>query len=735
MNYYERFLDRLAFYERQSAPSIPDMEQDWENMTPKIIPMDMSIPDTLLNMVQDIETQGYRAYIVGGSVRDALMGYEPKDLDVEVYGCDYESLIDILSKYGKPNTVGKNFGVIKLVDSEGNDYDFSLPRRDSKVTDNTDTSGRGFEVKVDPNISPAEAGARRDFSMNALVYDPLKGEIYDYFNGVEDINNGILRATSPAFAEDPLRVLRGMQFAARFDMVVEEETAQMAESLKDSPLVKERLSEEWLKLFTKGAHPSKGLEYLVDTGWIDNYPELRDLIGVQQNEKHHPEGDAFKHTCLVMDASAALSDDMGLPPEDRAVLVMTAMTHDLGKAQTTVQKELDGEMVWTSPGHADKSVELSQNLLKSIGIKKDMISKVTPLVAYHMDHYNYDGKNIPKTVRNLSNKLFPATIEQLSYIMQADKMGKDTTEALDDITQEYLDYAKEHDLYSKKVSPIIQGKDIIEVFPNVPRDQNLGTVLGKVNQEYFDNIINTKEEAVDKALKLLKKIHCVVTGKDIIDYFNIPQGPSVGEYIDIIWDKQVSGEVASKEEGLAYIDSLIHPEESVEEFSDENSDYLVEDTQEILDVSTQSLSEPQDNTYLSDKNSNYRVYQDIIKYAESFEEPFAVFVVAPVEGGFAATSRPVEGGIGLPGGKVDPGEDGLQALLRESSEEGWEIYGVEGDPFHKSSVDGRIVWWYRASGATPMESFKEQDRLHTTVVSYEDISTSGYGNDEAMRNY
>src|SRR5712692_9969835 len=165
------------------------------------------LPPALDAAVRALAAQGYRAVVVGGAVRDALLGLRPKDFDFEVYGIAYDKLAGLLVHLGRIDLVGKSFGVVKLA-SGGASYDFSVPRRDNKIG----LHHRDFRATFDENITPREAASRRDFTINAMAWDPLTGEVLDFFHGREDLKSRTLRATSEAFAEDPLRVLRGMQF-------------------------------------------------------------------------------------------------------------------------------------------------------------------------------------------------------------------------------------------------------------------------------------------------------------------------------------------------------------------------------------------------------------------------------------------------------------------------------------------------------------------------------------------
>lgn len=252
----------------------------------------IKLPDYVTNgVLPDIMNLGGRALVVGGAVRDAILGSQPKDIDFEVYRVSYEDLTNVLKKYGKADLVGQSFGVIKFVGPDGQDFDFSLPRTDSK----SGVGHKDFNVNVSSDLNPKEAAARRDFTINAISYDPMTHEIIDPYNGRNDLQNKILRHTSEAFSEDPLRVLRGMQFAARYGFDLAPETAQLAKSIKDQyqHLPKERVHEEFKKLVTKGKQPGSALKFLNDTEWDEHFPQILDLKGVEQDSEFHPEGWSF----------------------------------------------------------------------------------------------------------------------------------------------------------------------------------------------------------------------------------------------------------------------------------------------------------------------------------------------------------------------------------------------------------------------------------------------------------
>src|ERR1041384_3600013 len=266
----------------------------------------LQLPSDLRAMLDAIRRVG-RPRLVGGGVRDWLLGLPPKDFDVEVGGVDFETLQHTLAPFGSTDVVGRSFGVIKVRSRpSGEEYDFSLPRRESK----TGAGHRGFAVAPDPALSDAEAAARRDFTVNAIALDPLTGEIIDPHGGQRDLAARVLRHTSAAFVEDPLRVLRAFQLAARFDFTLAPETAALCRSIAHtfSELPIERVWGEWAKWAEKSIRPSSGLTVLEQTDWLKHFPEIAALRSTPQEPEWHPEGDVFTHTQHCLDALAELED-------------------------------------------------------------------------------------------------------------------------------------------------------------------------------------------------------------------------------------------------------------------------------------------------------------------------------------------------------------------------------------------------------------------------------------------
>ncbi len=380
----------------------------------------MRIPEPLLEVLRAVRRIG-RPRLVGGCVRDWLLGLEPKDFDVEVPGTNFDELQRVLAPFGSTDLVGRSFGVIKLR-LEGVEYDFSLPRRESK----TGAGHRGFRIDADANITDAEAAARRDFTINAIAYDPFADTLIDPHDGRRDLERRVLRHTSSAFSEDPLRVLRAFQFAARFDLTLAPETAALSRSIADAyrELAVERVWGEWAKWAEKSTRPSRGLLVLEDCGWLVHFPEVAALRGTLQDPEWHPEGDVFTHTLHCCDAMVRLPEWQHAEPARKRLLLLAILAHDFGKPATTVFGERRGRQRWISPGHESAGGPLSETFLTRIGAPRELIERVRPLVVLHLAHHSGQGEFSDQRIRRLARKLAPATIEELCLVMRADHDGR-----------------------------------------------------------------------------------------------------------------------------------------------------------------------------------------------------------------------------------------------------------------------------------------------------------------------
>jgi tRNA nucleotidyltransferase (CCA-adding enzyme) len=420
----------------------------------------MILPPPLTAALQAVRAASGRPRLVGGCVRDWLLGLTPKDFDVEVFGLDFEALGRALAPFGPTDLVGVSFGVLK-VRIDGVEYDFSLPRRESK----TGAGHRGFAVAPDPQLTEAEAAARRDFTINAIAYDPLEARLIDPHGGERDLRARVLRHTSAAFAEDPLRVLRGFQLAARFELTLAPETAQLGRSIRDSfkELPVERVWGEWDKWATKAAKPSLGLAVLKQTGWLAHFPEVAALDGLPQEPEWHPEGDVFKHTGHCLDALTGLAVWREGEPAARRVLAFGVLAHDFGKAGTTHQAVRRGQLRWVSPDHEAVGGPLAESFLQRLGAPTGLIEHVRPLVVHHLAHHHGPGKLRDTTVRRLARKIAPATLDELIAVMMADHLGRPPLVSSDALSRidELRAAASRLTLEHAAPRPIVLGRHLI----------------------------------------------------------------------------------------------------------------------------------------------------------------------------------------------------------------------------------------------------------------------------------
>jgi tRNA nucleotidyltransferase (CCA-adding enzyme) len=417
-----------------------------------------------------------RAYLVGGCVRDALLGQPTEDFDVEVFGVDYETLAKALQRWGRADRVGRSFGVIKLTTADGATYDFSIPRRDSKVG----PGHTGFAIALDPAITPREAAARRDFTINALLYDPRRNEVLDFFGGEADLRAGILRHTSDAFTEDPLRVLRGMQFAGRFNLRLAPETAALCRQIKDGyrELAVERVRGEWFKWAARSRTPSAGLRLLVETGWSEHFPEVAALIGTPQDPDWHPEGDVFTHTAHALDALVNLPDWQAAEEESRIVYALAVLAHDFGKPVTTRTAMKDGRERIVSPGHDEAGGLLAERFLERLNAPLPIRERVLPLVLNHLAHLQ---PATPRAVRRLARRLAPETIQGLALVITADSFGRPPRPpVLPEGLRALLEMAGALQLEAAAPRPILQGRHLL------PLGLKAGPDLGRLLRAAFE---------------------------------------------------------------------------------------------------------------------------------------------------------------------------------------------------------------------------------------------------------
>jgi len=377
------------------------------------------IPPQVLRIAEHIAARGGRALLVGGYVRDQLLGQESKDLDLEVFGLDLAALEGALAAFGPVSLVGRSFGVLRVAHL---DIDISVPRRERKVS----AGHQGFAIELDPTASFADAARRRDLTINAMGRDPLTDELLDPYNGQRDLLARVLRAVDArTFGEDPLRGLRVAQLAARFEMKPDAELLALCRALDLAELSGERIYIELCKLLLKSQRPSIGFALLRETGLVRFLPPLAALIGLAQEPRWHPEGDAWTHTLLVLDAAARLRNGGA----DDTALMFGALCHDFGKAVTTA---LAADGTLRSPGHDYAGVSLATSFLARLHASSALIAQVAALTQHHLDPGAFAKTATPRGYRRLARKLEAAGvgIDLLARVARADSLGRTTPDAL-----------------------------------------------------------------------------------------------------------------------------------------------------------------------------------------------------------------------------------------------------------------------------------------------------------------
>lgn len=433
-----------------------------------------------------VKEAGGRAFYVGGFVRDRLLGIENKDVDIEVHGIEPDALYEILWRLGEPLSFGKSFGVFAL---KGEDIDIAMPRRERA----TGSGHRDFEVDVDPFIGTREAARRRDFTINALMEDVLTGELVDHFGGRRDLDEGVIRHIDPAtFIEDPLRVLRGAQFAARFGFAIAPDTIELCRGIDLSALSRERVEEEMKKALLKADRPSIFFESLRAMDQLDVwFPELKQTIGLEQDPIFHPEGDVWTHTMEVIDRAAAFRDRVSGPYR----FMLLALTHDLGKIVTTEVRK--GRI--HAYEHETKGMPLVEAFMERLTGEKDVKNYVYNMVPLHM---RPNVAAYSKPALKSTNRMFDAAEApaDLIWFAEADKpvfSGADAFTGDKDFLIERLKAYEE-----TMAKPYVMGRDLIEA--GLEPGEDFSDILAHAHKLRLAGI--DKEPALKQALSYARKM-------------------------------------------------------------------------------------------------------------------------------------------------------------------------------------------------------------------------------------
>jgi tRNA nucleotidyltransferase (CCA-adding enzyme) len=451
--------------------------------------------ETARNIAAAVRDAGGRAFIVGGWVRDQLLGHPSKDLDLEIFGLSQECLLPVLTAVGRIEAVGQSFPVYKVIRPGEGDIDVALPRRESK-------RGRGhkaFDVYGDPSMPLDEAARRRDFTINAISWDPLTERYEDPFGGRIDLERRLLRAVDLAtFGDDSLRVLRAIQFAARFEFALDEQTAALCRTISLADLPAERIWSEFEKLLLQSARPSIGFALALDLGVVDQlFPELKALVGCEQEPEWHPEGDVWTHTLMVIDCAREMNAELDRP---RLITVMLgAICHDLGKPATTAL--VDGRI--RSLDHEEAGVAPTHTFLDRLNVHTidgyDVRGQVAGLVAQHLKPGAFfkAGNVSDGAFRRLAQKV---DLELLARVARADCRGR--TGAFDCSAMDwFLERARALGVEHQPPAPLLLGRHVIAL--GLEPGPRVGEILRLVYEQQLDGGVKTVEDAVERARQIL----------------------------------------------------------------------------------------------------------------------------------------------------------------------------------------------------------------------------------------
>jgi tRNA nucleotidyltransferase (CCA-adding enzyme) len=448
--------------------------------------------DAVRAIAEAVRLAGGRALVVGGWVRDRILGLPSKDADVEVYGVEAAPLRSLLDRIARVETIGESFTVYKV-----GAIDVALPRRESKVG----RGHRGFLVEGDPSMSVDQAARRRDFTINAISWDPLTEEYLDPLGGRADLDARILRVVDPAtFADDSLRVLRAMQFVARFELAALPDTVEICRAIPLDDLPAERVWAEFEKLLLLAERPSLGFAFAREAGIVARLlPEMQALIGCEQEPEWHPEGDVWVHTLMVIDQSRRRIDD--LPRWARVAVMLGAVCHDFGKPSTTAF--FDGRI--RSHNHEEAGIGPARALLDRLNVHAidgvDVRPQVFGLTAHHLkpgSWYKVRDQVGDGAFRRLAQKV---DLKLLARLAEADCTGR--TGAFDCSAMSwFLERARVLGVEHGPPKPLLLGRHLLAL--GLTPGPRIGAVLKQVYERQLDGEVATVEEALTLAREILR---------------------------------------------------------------------------------------------------------------------------------------------------------------------------------------------------------------------------------------
>ncbi|MDR2029923.1 MAG: polynucleotide adenylyltransferase [Puniceicoccales bacterium] len=446
-----------------------------------------AVPKNVCTVCGHIRAAGGRALLVGGCVRDLLLGRPPKEWDIEVFGLDAEQVERLF--VGQIDFVGKSFGIYHFRHLP---IDLGLPRRERCHG----VGHRDFAVAVDPRLSPLEAAKRRDFTINAIYLDPLGGELLDPVGGLDDLKKKCLRAVSEQFSEDALRVLRAMQFIARLNFDCDEDTLKKCRALTADNLSPERVFCEFRKLILHGRAIGHGLQFLYRCHWLRFFPELESLCHCPQNATFHPEGNVWEHVKAAMDVFASIRS--GMVENDALVVGLAVLCHDLGKPCCTIW---DGTGQPRARGHEMAGMAPAIALLNRLRVPRKMVKEILPLVTWHMVPRTFADRRLGcAAVRRLAWNV--GRIDRLLLVAHCDAWGRPP--AIPDCTGEerLRKLAEEEGVLANPPQPLVRGRDLAQKFSLAP-SPTMGKILALLFEDQLGGKFSSREDGLCRAAEVI----------------------------------------------------------------------------------------------------------------------------------------------------------------------------------------------------------------------------------------
>lgn len=461
-----------------------------------------------------------KVYLVGGAIRDFILYQKVdynQDIDLVVIDHNFEEIEEKLKRHGKTNTVGKSFAVAKFT-REGKIFDISVPRKDTR-SDVNSHSHKNFIIEHGAHINLEEDLKRRDFTCNSIALRLIDNKIYDPFGGIRAIEEKRVSMTGPeTFFDDPLRILRGARFASVHKFLIDKNIYVNSKMVKLSELSEERIQDELFRLLLESEYPSYGLkEYFRLTVLEKIFPELYPLTYTIQDSIFHPEKDEFGHhtvwihTLITVDIAKKLSIKFDLNEEETLALLLAALLHDVGKAETTKWEFKRGRMTITSILHDSKGVKIADKFLTNLKVETrnnfPLKRIILRLIKNHHRIYEFFRNREEISFKSISRLLNDVEGRDFLLVLLdfADRQSRETEPLIfttfDEISQWYLDTKDELNINKETIKPIIMGRDLIKL--GLSSGKKMGEYLNRLYELQLEGEFSTKEEG----LKIFNKLH------------------------------------------------------------------------------------------------------------------------------------------------------------------------------------------------------------------------------------